>query len=211
MLIRREYIDGGGLLGIWKMEESYRELLQLLPDDMRANAVETVKNIRSERRTIEWLSTRILLFMLLGKEKTILNHADGKPYLEDGSYHISISHTKNYAAVLLHETHNVGIDIEIRSDRVRKVAHKFIADEEYIDPAQQTIHQLLHWSAKESLFKLMDEAGIHFKHHLHIRPFTPKTKGIMAATETKTKHNRAFNIHYEVHPDYVLTWLIGID
>ena len=209
MLIRREHSDSEGLLGIWKMDESREELLRLLPGHMRSDAVEHVKTIRSERRTIEWLSTRILLFMLLNEEKTILNHADGKPYLHDGTYHISISHTKDYAAIYLHETHPVGIDIEIRSERVRKVACKFIGDNEYIDPSQKTVHQLLHWSAKESMFKLMEENGIDFKHHLHIQPFTPASKGIITATETRTDHNRAFNIHYEVHPDYVLTWVVG--
>jgi phosphopantetheinyl transferase len=209
MQIRKEYIDGGGLLGIWKMDESREELLTLFPEHLRSAAAKHIKDIRSERRTIEWLSIRILLFMLLDEEKTILNRADGKPYLEDGSHHISISHTKDYAAVLLHETHPVGIDIEFLSDRVKKVAGKFIADEEYIDPSQKTVHQLLHWSAKESLFKLMEEDGIHFKHHLHIHPFTPASEGIMTATETKTEKNCTFNIHYEVHPDYVLTWVIA--
>lgn len=207
MLIRKEHTDGGGLLGIWKMVESHEELLRLFPEQMRSKAVEHIKRIRSERRTIEWLSTRILLFMLLKEEKTILNHADGKPYLEEGSHHISISHTRGYAAILLHETRPVGIDIEIRSERVRKVAGKFIANEEYIDPSQETVHQLLHWSAKESMFKLMEENEIDFKDHLHIHPFTPTADGIITATETKTEHNRTFTIHYEVHPDYVLTWI----
>ncbi|NLX66339.1 MAG: 4'-phosphopantetheinyl transferase superfamily protein, partial [Bacteroidales bacterium] len=138
---------------------------------------------------------------------TILNQTDGKPYLEDGSYYISISHTKDYAAIYLHKTQPVGIDIEIRSERVNKVAHKFVGDDEYIDPSQTTVHQLLHWSAKESLFKLMEESEIHFKHHLHIHPFTPSTKGIITATETKTQFNHTFTIDYEVYPDHVLTWV----
>lgn len=208
MLIRKEHIDGG-LLGIWKMDESHEELLLLFPEYMRSNAIEYVKEIRSERRTIEWLSIRILLFMLLGEEKTILNRGDGKPYLKDSNYHISISHTKGYATVFLHETAPVGIDIEIRSERVKKVADKFISDKEYIDTSQKTVHQLLHWSAKESLFKLMEENEIDFKHHLHIHPFTPAANGIITASETKTDRNRTFNIHYEVHSDYVLTWVTG--
>jgi len=31
MLIRKEHTDGGGLLGIWKMDESRESLLQLFP------------------------------------------------------------------------------------------------------------------------------------------------------------------------------------
>ncbi|MEA4916670.1 4'-phosphopantetheinyl transferase family protein [Proteiniphilum sp.] len=207
MLIRREHIDNEGLLGIWKMDESCEELIQLLPEYMRSDAIEHIKEIRSERRTIEWLSTRILLFRLLNEEKTILNNPDGKPYLEEGTHHISISHTKDYAAIYLQENHLVGIDIEIRSDRVSKVAHKFIGENEYIDPSQKIVHLLLHWSAKESMFKLMEENEIHFKHHLHIHPFIPAAKGIFTAMETRTRRNRSFTIDYEVHPDYVLTWV----
>lgn len=207
MLIRKEHTGNGGLLGIWKTDESCDDLLLLLPEKMRMDAVGHVKNLHSQRRAIEWLSTRILLFMMLGKEKTIRNNSNGKPYLEDGTYQISISHTMGYVAILIHETDPVGIDVEFRSERVSKVAEKFIGDNEFIDLSQKTVHQLLHWSAKESLFKLMEETEIHFKHHLHIQPFTPAAKGTMTATETKTCRNNTFTVHYEVHPDYVLTWI----
>ena len=209
MLIRKEHTVGEGLLGIWKMDESREALLQLFPRHLRSEASLYLHDIRSERRSIEWLSTRVMLLDLLGKEQIILNREDGSPYLADGKMRISISHTKYYAAILLHEAFAVGIDIETRSERVVKIAGKFISDDEYIDPSQRTVHQLLHWSAKESLFKLMNEQGVDFRHHLHIHPFTPGLKGVIAATETKTEQAQSFSLHYEVHPDFVLTWAIG--
>lgn len=208
MLIRHENTVEGGLIGIWKMEESREDLLKLFPEKQRQRALIYLQRFHSERRTIEWLSIRLMLYFLLHEEKIILNRADGKPYLQDGTHHISISHTLNYAALLLHKTLPVGIDIEVRSERIKKVAEKFISDDEYIDPESKTVHQLLHWSSKESLFKIMDEEGIDFKHHLHIHPFNPETKGIITATETRTALQRNFQIHYEVHPEYVLTWVI---
>lgn len=209
MLIRKEHTDGGALLGIWKMDESRETLLQLFPRHLRSDANEYLHDIRSERRSIEWLSTRVMLLNLLGEEQMILNREDGSPYLADGKMHISISHTKDYAAILLHEAFAVGIDIETRSERINKIAGKFISDHEYIDPSQRTVHQLLHWSAKESLFKLMNEQGVNFRHHLHIHPFTPERSGVITATETKSGLTRSFSLHYEVHPEYVLTWSIG--
>lgn len=209
MLIRKEYTDTGGLLGIWKMDETGEALLHLFPDHLRAEVMEYVNGVRSDRRAIEWLSTRIMLLDLLGKEQIIYNREDGSPFLEDGKLQISISHTKDYAAILLHDDRPVGIDIEIRSERVKKIAGKFISDKEYIDPAQKTIHQLLHWSAKESLFKMMNEQGIDFRQHLFIHPFTPALKGVITATENKTDQSCCFSVHYEVHPDYVLTWTEG--
>lgn len=209
MLIRKEYTDTGGVLGIWKMEESRDALLHLFPAHLRPEVEAYINGIRSDSRAIEWLSTRIMLFELLGKEQIIHNREDGSPFLEDGKPYISISHTKNYAAILLHELCRVGVDIEQRSERVKKIAWKFISANEYLDPAQKTIHQLLHWSAKECLFKLMNEQGIDFKKHLYIHPFTPAVKGMITATETKTSQSSTFILHYEVHPDYVLTWTAG--
>lgn len=209
MLIRKEHINEDGLLGLWKMEESKEELLQLFPENLRAKASAYVSKIRSERRALEWLTTRLMVLILLGEEKITKRRKTGQPYITDGSYHISISHTKDYAAILLHKTHLVGIDIEARSERVLKIAEKFISENEFIDLSQQVEHQLLHWSAKESLFKVMNLKGIDFKEHLHIEHFTPSASGMFGAYETKTDAKNHFTIHYEIHPDYVLTWLIS--
>lgn len=206
MLLRKEHIDGDGLIGIGKITDNHQALLRSLPQTQQRAAEEYVSKMRSERRVIEWLTTRVLLFELLGEEKIIDNRPDGRPFLKDGSYKISISHTKEYAAVLLHKQYSVGIDVETISERVKKLADKFISENEYIDLSQQVIHQLLHWSAKETLFKMMEESEIDFKEHLHVHPFRPGEKGVFQASESKTLRQKTFQIHYEVLPDAVLTW-----
>ncbi len=209
MLIRKEHTTDGALLGVWKMDESKEELLELFPQSLKEEAYKYLKTIRSERRSIEWLSTRVMLSELLGKDKIIRNHEDGRPYISDATQNISITHTINYAAILLHDTFQVGIDIETRSERVKKIADKFISENEYIDPKQKSLHQLLHWSTKESMFKLMNEQGIDFKEQLHIKPFIPSKKGIIKASESKTERQQSFDVNYEVYPEYVLTWIVG--
>jgi 4'-phosphopantetheinyl transferase EntD len=206
MLLRKEHIDGDGLIGIGKITDNHQALLRSLPQTQQRAAEEYVSKMRSERRVIEWLTTRVLLFELLGEEKIIDNRPDGRPFLKDGSYKISISHTKEYAAVLLHKQYSVGIDVETISERVKKLADKFISENEYIDLSQQVIHQLLHWSAKETVFKMMEESEIDFKEHLHVHPFCPGEKGVFQASESKTLRQKTFQIHYEVLPDAVLTW-----
>ncbi|MDO5522553.1 MAG: 4'-phosphopantetheinyl transferase superfamily protein [Bacteroidia bacterium] len=211
MLIRKAYIDEGGLIGIRKINDNADTLLNLLPPNQQIEAEKHISKMRSERRIIEWLTTRVLLFELLHEDKIIGNLPDGKPFLLDKSYNISISHTRNYAAILLHKHASVGIDVETVSGRVSRLADKFISPDEYIDSSRKIIHQLLHWSAKETLFKLMEENEIDFKEHLHIQPFTPQQKGIFQAFESKTGQQQAFQIHYEVFPDVVLTWAVGND
>lgn len=209
MLIRKEFTEEKGILGIWKIEESSATLLSLFPEEMQPEARRELQLLRTEKRSLEWLSTRLMAMMLSGKEPVVIrNRKDGKPYLENAAAHITISHTKGYAAILLHETFPVGIDIEARSERVKKIASRLLSHGEWIDPAQESVHLLLHWSAKESLFKLMDEQEIVFRKHLHIHPFTPATRGVMHAFESRSGNDRSFDIRYEVTPEYVLTWVI---
>ena len=90
-----------------------------------------LENLQPFTRKLEWLAVRVLLYTMLGEEKEIHYYSNGGPYLADGSFSISISHTKGYVAVLLSEPgKRVGIDIECYSERVRKVAHKFMREDE---------------------------------------------------------------------------------
>ena len=208
MLVRKENFSNGGLMGIWKMDETIDELINLFPDKARADAETSINNIGSNRRALELLTTRITLIQLLGRATVILNRDDGKPYLKDNSYQISISHTKGYVAILLHKDCPVGIDIETISNRVENIAHRFISDKEYINPNKKTIHLLLHWSTKECLYKIINEQGVDFKQQLHVTPFEPTSSGIIDAQESKTQAKQTFKLNYEVHPSYVLTWVI---
>lgn len=208
MLIRKEYIGDDVLLGIREMNSDKNLLVNLLPEGQREIIQEQISKLKSETRIIEWLNTRVLLYEMLGKEKIISNHPSGRPFLIDKSYKISISHTRGYVAILLSQSSPVGIDIETISERVLKVAEKFISESEYISPTKSVIHQLLHWSAKETIFKLLKVGEVDFKEHLHILPFEPEKTGVFNAKEYKTNMQKEYKIHYEVLDDAVLTWAI---
>lgn len=92
---------------------------------------------------------------LTGGSALIAYHPNGAPYLSGSSLHISISHTKGYAAVLLQDHPAAGIDIEYRSERVSRIRSRFMNPEEEagIDKEYETEHLLLHWCAKETLLK----------------------------------------------------------
>lgn len=83
---------------------------------------EELSQLKSEARQLEYLAVRVLLRAVCGEEKHISHYSSGKPFLTDGSFHITISHTRGYVAVGLHATYEVGVDIEYISNRVRKVA-----------------------------------------------------------------------------------------
>lgn len=193
--------------GIWKTSETLEELLGMLPHAEKYR--QEVQRFVADSRRLEWLAVRVLLYALLGEEKEILYRPNGRPYLSDGSFSISISHTKGYVAVLLAQSGSKpGIDIEHYSERVSKVAHKYMRVDE--EPAlfqeTETWSLLLHWSAKETMFKCMDTPEVDFREHLQIFPFAVNKQGVISAAEYRTAEKRNFLIHYHVFPDFVLTF-----
>ena len=206
MLIRKKSLDKDCVMGIWKITETRDELLNMLSSTNQEKAHHYLSNIKSNRRTLEWLSSRLLLQLLTNDDKTIEHTDQGQPFLVDNSFQISISHSKDYAVVLLHKYKKVGVDIENYSQRILKVEKRFISETEYIDPNQRTLHLILHWCAKETLYKLMNSTEIVFKKHLHIQPFQIQEEGIMNAYETFTENKSSYSINYEVKDDFVLAW-----
>lgn len=193
--------------GIWKMEETLDELLDLLPQPEAYR--QNMQRFAAEHRRLEWLSVRVLLFTLLGEEKEIAYYQSGKPYLADRSASISISHTRGYVSVIIGEVDKeVGIDIEQYGERVHKVAHKYMRADEVVSTYQgtDTWSLLLHWSAKEVMFKCLNMPEVDFREHLQIFPFTISPQGVFSAAEYRTPGQRKFLIHYLLHPHFVLTW-----
>ncbi|MDR2085778.1 MAG: 4'-phosphopantetheinyl transferase superfamily protein [Dysgonamonadaceae bacterium] len=165
----------------------------------------------TEHRRQEWLSVRILVKELTGEEKEILYQPSGKPYLADKSHYIGISHTKGYVAVCLNKEKETAIDIEKIAPRVKNIYSRFMSEEEEkaLSKNQELVHLLLHWSAKESMFKILNETSVEFKSQLHIQAFEPLLYewGSFQAYETRTGKQNLFTINYYVHEDYVLTYI----
>ena len=198
----------GPLWGIWKIEESSEVLLSLLRN--REEHLPQLELIRTEQRRREWLASRVLLQELTGGSALIAYHPNGAPYLSGSSLHISISHTKGYVSVILSDKVPVGIDIEQYGQRVHRVAHKYMREDESVRLYKEdaTWSLLLHWSAKEVMFKCMDTDGVDFRQHLHIEHFLLQEQGDFTAHEYRTEQKRSFRIHYLLHPEFVMTWSI---
>lgn len=198
----------GAVIGIWKMTETQEELCQLLADPILE---EEAAFFPSSKRRLEFLTIRVLLKELFSEKMKIDYESTGKPYLVDSLRQISITHTKGYAAVILHPFLPVSIDLEKRADKVLSLQPKFMNEQEliHIDSSDPLSYALLCWSAKESLFKILSEEGIDFKHQLHLAPFQVCPTGQMQAYETRTGRQTQFYVNFEVCSDYVLTWIIG--
>lgn len=206
MPLYRTYKEGNLTVGIWKVDETVEQLRSMF--HQFSIYEEGLARFSSEKRKQEWLAVRVLLKELCGEEKPIAYLPSGKPYLEDRSMHISFSHTKDYVAVAVHPSAEVGVDIEQYGTRVQRIASRFIREDERVSVAagDEIYALLLHWSAKETLFKLMEEEAVDFIRHLHIHPFVPAESGIFQASEYRSGQGRTFVVHYDTHPAYVLTF-----
>ena len=205
MPVFKQYIGSSCRWGIWKADETVEELLALLPHKEKYEA--DICGFTANSRKLERLAVRVLLYKMLGEEKEIGYRSSGKPYLADGSASISISHTKGYVAVLLGGPEKeVGIDVECYGERVRKVAHKFVREDESVSwyKGTETWSLLLHWSAKETMFKCMNASDVDFREHLHVMPFTPDEQGVFSAAEYRTAEKQIFQIYYYLFSDFVL-------
>lgn len=201
MLYYKEYITDSTLLGIWKIEETSEELFSLLA---HYEWIQNIYTVKAESRVLEILSTRILIKALTGEEKEVRYNTTGRPFLADESYHMSVSHTKGYVAVAINKEKPIGLDVEYISEKIRRVQSRLISDKEYIDKDNELTHLLLHWSAKEAMFKYLDAEGVDFRKNLFVSKFTPEEKGTFNAKETRSPQHTEFKAYYKVEKEFVL-------
>ena len=209
MPVFKQYTENSYRWGIWKTSESLEEMLALLPH--KGKYEEGIGKFAAGSRRLEWLAVRVLLYTMLGEEKEIRYYSNGKPYLADGSFSISISHTKGYVAVILSSVAPVGIDIEQYGQRVKRVYDRFIRSDERVEPYQgdETWSMLLHWSAKETIFKSMENADADLR-KLCLSHFIPQSEGVFQVREYATERQQLFTVGYHICPDFVLTWTVTI-
>lgn len=197
--------EGGGI-AIWHITESAETLYAMLGMQRYDAALNAMHH--EERRT-EWLAVRVLLTEVLGRDKEIAYHSTGRPYLTDGSFCISISHTKGYAAIAYHRSYRVGVDIERISPRVMRIADRFTHASEglYMDKCneeERLMYLLINWSAKETLYKCVDTPlAADFKNTFQIAPYLLAQKGKLVVPHF------LYDIYFRLFPDFVCTWAIG--
>lgn len=193
------------LLGVWRMTERSDELLAML--DRQEEYRPFLGRVSAEGRRRERLASRVLLARLLGHEARVDYRVDGAPFLPGSPLHVSISHTRDYAAVIVGER-PVGIDIEYRSDRVWKIRERFLSPDELVmlDPSNEVEQLLICWCVKEALFKLLGQRSVDFREHLRVMPFAYRESGELLVWESRTGRNLMSRFAYRVMPEYVLVY-----
>ena len=124
---------------------------------------------------------------------------------------ISISHSKEFVAIILHASDSLGIDIESLDRDFSAVEKKALSEDEIEDlgDRNRTLQLAIYWCAKEAIFKRMSLSGVDFAEQIEIDRFTPHEEGWIDATFTYKDGNEVeLELEYMVFANHVMVWLV---
>jgi 4'-phosphopantetheinyl transferase EntD len=215
-LFYQHNINENTRLGIWKIEE---------PEIFFLREVPLKKDVSHPHKRLQHLAGRYLLPFLFDDfpiEEIVIADTR-KPFLENEKYHFSISHCGDFAAAIVSSQSRVGVDIEIISDKVGKIRHKFLSDDEYrlIDGGwpmtmsnafsfEEQKYLTILWSSKESIFKWYSLGNVDFRAHMQL------TKPMISVANNEWDLPFVFSksqpVHLSIHAKYfqelVLAWVV---
>ncbi|OCX50754.1 4'-phosphopantetheinyl transferase [Mucilaginibacter sp. PPCGB 2223] len=205
----RLQVDEDTEFALWKIEEDAETLYNQLQlnDDEKAY----IESIGNGKRHLHWLGTRVLLRTMLNTSEYIDCRVDdhGKPYLVDMPYQISLSHSFDYAAVMISKSKAVGIDIELISPKVERIAHKFLNKQELatIQPSHRVEQLYVAWCAKEAVYKCNGRKVISFLDHIFLDPFEGYQAGHLQAKIIKDSFKKRYDVHYLRFEEYMIGYV----
>ena len=185
------------LIYVWKITS----LLDKLYSNKSLSTIELdqVSDIKSEKRKIEFLATRIALKNLFDDKLELKHHESGRPFIKEAK-HISISHSNNFIAIAFGED-NIGIDIEKPQDKMLKLITRILSETEIKQFQQKpTLENACKmWSTKESVLKYIGNKNLNFK------------DDIIIDKDSVKYFDLNFKMYFETIEEMILTYVIRED
>lgn len=209
-LYQKEIFSDKLLLGIWKIEESEEYFQQML---LSEEFVDACSSISSHERRIERCAVRLLLRIMTGKYLKIYYSEEGKPYFQENNLKVSISHAKGFAAIALHPSNEIGIDIERPSSRIIKVRERVFSASEismvsFVDKRKEELYSTVYWCAKETVFKIVGNAVSDYRHTIFIPPFHLEGEGAFLVKMPYYNKVSSLTVSYRIYEDFILAWSV---
>lgn len=230
----KKELKNGAVIAVWEISESEKELLEIINKDEeeREEELEEISLYKSEQHRREKLAVIALVQSLFEEPVHIGHHENGSPYIENDSTHISITHTDKFAAVIIHPTEDVGIDVESVKRDFTAVEKRALNDEEREDliekdddpekMEERNTQLAIYWCAKEALYKRMGRHNVDFSEDMEVEHFNvrdegeidvvfkyPKSEHIVDEDGEEQNEEEEFTMQYEVFENHVLVWMVG--
>lgn len=183
MPLYRDFSDNNATILLWKFDEKEELNPTILLE--KAN-FEKVKEYHPTKLK-ELLLVRKILKSVLPEHQIL--YKDREPYLFPQDFEISVTHSFPYAALAISK-HKIGIDIEPFNDKIVRIQHKFLQENEkdFIEESKKVAYLTIIWSLKESLYKIHHSNYWSLKKHYEVKPF---------------RLDHPFNIQCRVHDEKV--------
>jgi 4'-phosphopantetheinyl transferase len=194
-------------LGVWHITEDEDFFIKKLP--LKENELAELVLLRGHRR-LEWLAARYLLQVMTGWVYTMVKDSHGKPHLHNKAYEISVSHSKDYTAIII-APDLVGVDIQYLTPKLVKVAYRVLNEQKFEQLKEETKLEHLHvyWGAKEALYKAYGKKNLDFRKNIQIEPFHyGHTEGVLKGTVITHDYIKHFIIFYKKIENYLLVYAI---
>lgn len=206
-LFYQQNINASTQWAVWRIEENEEDF---------AITYDSASKIMHPARRLQHIVGRSLLSLLIGEEdlSAIRIAGNGKPYFNESNTQFSISHCTNWAAVITSDQ-KVGIDIEIISERVARVQHKFVHTKEEallanIENESERLRQLSFiWAAKEAMYKWFEKTGVDFKSQLSVNTLAMDPKGITKGFIEEVSGTMSVYLHYAFFENVVCVTCMG--
>ncbi|MDP4266657.1 MAG: 4'-phosphopantetheinyl transferase superfamily protein [Bacteroidota bacterium] len=205
-ILFKKNITDSIIAGVWKITETLEDMMSQIK--LSLSETDYLYQFKSEERKKHWLASRLLLKELMPGKYEISYNENGKPIIKNELFHISISHSGNYAAAVINKYYPTGIDIEKQRKKIENVADRFLNEKEKSDILKKDYiieKYHIYWSAKEALYKVSGEKGLSFRESIFVEDFEYKEEGTFNATLNGQK----FNLYYTKIEDYFLVMVNG--
>ncbi len=169
--------------GLWQIAEDEAFFRTDLP--LSAPEESDLSQHQNPLRRLEWLAGRWLLHKLTDSPQRLplAKDAFSKPFFpENQNLACSLSHSKgNVGAFIVNNQHSnakgqqsIGCDIQVLTEKMRRIAHKFLNDtEKEFVKSRPEIENLvllhLFWTAKESLYKAYGLKQLDFRKNIFVQ------------------------------------------
>ena len=203
-------LENTAKIAVWKITETEEELIEL--SSTPSDEMEEISFIKSESLRKQRLAVRALLNELFGEKVYLAHHDNGKPYIENDSINISISHTEKYVAVILDQSDEVGIDIESLDRDFSAVEKRALSEDEIDDldddKMEKNFQLAIYWCAKEAIFKKISKYNVDFAEQIEIEKFRNNEEGELEATFIhKDGYEEEYKLEYITFDRHLLVWV----
>jgi len=157
------------------------------------------KSYGSSKRKLEFYFSRVL-WLTFNQNQNITYKTTGKPIVKYGF--LSMSHSHQYVVICFSERIELGIDIELISEKINKVKSKFLHPK---DKYKNLIELTQLWTIKEAFYKLFDGDGIFLMDDVYTEVLHTESNSEVFFDDRSLK---AKSHSFFIEKDFIITYCI---